>query len=81
MAQAGLRVLVVDDQSPDGTGEVADELARVFAGRVEVLHRVGRRGLGRAYIEAFRYRWPRARRMSSARWTPTSLTIRPTCRR
>ncbi len=55
MAQAGLRVLVVDDQSPDGTGEVADELARVFAGRVEVLHRVGRRGLGRAYIEAFRY--------------------------
>lgn len=50
----GYRVLVVDDSSPDGTGEVADRLAREFPGRVDVLHRTGRRGLGRSYIDAFR---------------------------
>jgi dolichol-phosphate mannosyltransferase len=52
MAHPGFRVMVVDDQSPDGTGEVADGLAREFPGRVEVLHRTGRKGLGRSYIEA-----------------------------
>lgn len=46
-----VRVLVVDDQSPDGTGAVADELAAAFPGRVEVLHRTDRRGLGRSYID------------------------------
>jgi len=46
------RVLVVDDSSPDGTGRVADELAREFPGRVDVLHRTGRRGLGRSYVDA-----------------------------
>ena len=46
------RVLVVDDSSPDGTGRVADELAREFPGRVDVLHRTGRRGLGRSYTDA-----------------------------
>jgi dolichol-phosphate mannosyltransferase len=47
-------VLVVDDNSPDGTGRLADELA---AGdrRVAVLHRDGKRGLGTAYIEGFKY--------------------------
>jgi dolichol-phosphate mannosyltransferase len=50
----GARVLVVDDASPDGTGAVADELARQHAGRVEVLHRTGRRGLGRSYLDGFR---------------------------
>ncbi len=45
-------MLVVDDQSPDGTGDVADALAREFPGRVEVLHRTGKKGLGRSYIEA-----------------------------
>ena len=48
------RVLVVDDDSPDGTGAVADSLAREHPGRVEVLHRRGRRGLGRSYVDAFR---------------------------
>ena len=48
------RVLVVDDDSPDGTGAVADALAREHPGRVEVLHRRGRRGLGRSYVDAFR---------------------------
>jgi dolichol-phosphate mannosyltransferase len=46
-----VRVMVVDDQSPDGTGAVADSLARTHAGRVEVVHRTGRRGLGRSYID------------------------------
>lgn len=48
-----VRVLVVDDQSPDGTGEVADALARAHPGRVDVMHRTGRRGLGRAYVDGF----------------------------
>ena len=48
----GYRVMVVDDQSPDGTGQVADQLAVEFPGRVEVLHRTGKRGLGRSYIDA-----------------------------
>lgn len=47
----GARVLVVDDQSPDGTGELADALARQFAGRMEVMHRTGPRGLGLSYID------------------------------
>jgi dolichol-phosphate mannosyltransferase len=51
MRQQGVRLLVVDDQSPDGTGQVADDLACAYPGRVEVLHRTGRRGLGRSYID------------------------------
>jgi dolichol-phosphate mannosyltransferase len=47
----GYRVLVVDDGSPDGTGEVADDLARAWPDRVEVLHRRGARGLGRSYVD------------------------------
>ncbi|GGP76626.1 dolichyl-phosphate beta-D-mannosyltransferase [Saccharothrix coeruleofusca] len=46
-----LRVLVVDDDSPDGTGAVADELAAASPGLVGVLHRVEKDGLGRAYVE------------------------------
>lgn len=51
MQLPGVRVLVVDDGSPDGTGDVADSLATRFQGRIDVLHRTGRRGLGSAYIE------------------------------
>ena len=46
-------VLVVDDASPDGTGEIADELAAATE-RVSVLHRPGKEGLGRAYLAGFR---------------------------
>lgn len=46
----GYAVLVVDDNSPDGTGALADSLASTFAGRVGVLHRAGKEGLGRAYV-------------------------------
>jgi dolichol-phosphate mannosyltransferase len=48
-------VLIVDDNSPDGTGEVAETLAKRFVGRVEVLHRSGKLGLGSAYVAGFRY--------------------------
>lgn len=48
-------VLVVDDNSPDGTGAVADELARKYPGRLFVLHRPGKQGLGRAYIAGFHW--------------------------
>ncbi len=48
-----LQVLVVDDNSPDGTGRLADELAAANPGRLSVLHRPGKQGLGRAYIAGF----------------------------
>jgi len=50
----GVRVLVVDDQSPDGTGAVADDVARQHSGRVDVLHRTTRRGFGRSYIDGIK---------------------------
>ena len=54
LQHANVRVLVVDDRSPDGTGEVADALARRHPGRVEVMHRESQRGLGRSYIDGIR---------------------------
>jgi dolichol-phosphate mannosyltransferase len=47
------RLLIVDDNSPDGTGEIADRLA-ADTEAVEVLHRAAKEGLGRAYIAGFR---------------------------
>jgi dolichol-phosphate mannosyltransferase len=48
----GLRVLVVDDNSPDGTGELAERLADQYGRqRVGVVHRPGKEGLGRAYLD------------------------------
>jgi dolichol-phosphate mannosyltransferase len=49
-----LSVLVVDDHSPDGTGEIADQLANAHRGRVSALHRAGKLGLRSAYMEGFR---------------------------
>ena len=46
----GLELLVVDDNSPDGTGDVADELAKESPEKVGVLHRTAKDGLGRAYV-------------------------------
>ena len=54
LGQGDYRVLIVDDDSPDRTGEVADVLASRYPGRVDVLHRRGPRGLGPAYVDAFR---------------------------
>jgi dolichol-phosphate mannosyltransferase len=49
-----LTVLVVDDDSPDGTGEIAEDLSHHHPGKVAVLHRAGKQGLRSAYIEGFR---------------------------
>jgi dolichol-phosphate mannosyltransferase len=54
LAIDGLRVMIVDDHSPDGTGAMADAAAREHAGRIDVLHRTGARGLGRSYIDGMR---------------------------
>src|SRR5215216_5574392 len=54
LAHHGFRMLVVDDGSPDGTGQVADGLVSHYPGRVEVMHRTGKRGLGRSYIDGLR---------------------------
>jgi dolichol-phosphate mannosyltransferase len=51
MEQPNLRLLIVDDQSPDGTGDLADDLASEYSGRISVLHRTGHRGLGRSYVD------------------------------
>jgi dolichol-phosphate mannosyltransferase len=48
-----LHVIIVDDNSPDGTGDMAEELASSSAGRLSVLHRPGKLGLGTAYITGF----------------------------
>ena len=53
MSIPGVSVMVLDDQSPDGTGKVADELGMKFPGRVQALHRTGQRGLGVSYLEGF----------------------------
>ena len=50
-----LDVLIVDDNSPDGTGETADQLSRAHPERVFVLHRPAKEGLGRAYVAAFQH--------------------------
>ena len=54
MQHPNLRVTVVDDQSPDGTGDLADALAREHAGRIDVLHRTSRRGLGCSCVDGFK---------------------------
>ena len=53
LGEHGVRVLVIDDASPDGTGEVADRLA-VDLAYVDVLHRPRKEGLGPAYLAGFR---------------------------
>jgi dolichol-phosphate mannosyltransferase len=50
---ADFEVLVVDDNSPDGTGAIVDGLAAAQPTRIHVMHRAGKRGLGTAYIEGF----------------------------
>lgn len=49
----GFRILIVDDRSPDGTGEIADRLAAAHPGEVQVLHRDRPTGLGPAYLAGF----------------------------
>jgi len=54
LGDKGVRVLVIDDNSPDGTGELADRLAQEL-GHVGVLHRERKEGLGPAYLAGFRH--------------------------
>ena len=54
LAHANVRMMVVDDKSPDGTGEIADALARTHPGRIDVMHRTERPGLGRSYIDGIK---------------------------
>jgi dolichol-phosphate mannosyltransferase len=49
----GLRILIVDDNSPDGTGKIADDLAKRHPERLQVIHRSGKLGLGTAYRTGF----------------------------
>ena len=50
-----LNILIVDDNSPDGTGKIADEIIEKNPGVVSVIHRKGKLGLGTAYITGFKY--------------------------
>lgn len=56
---AELSILVVDDNSPDGTGQIADELAAQHPGKIEVMHRKGKAGLGTAYVAGFTHLFDR----------------------
>lgn len=49
-----MHVLVVDDSSPDGTGQLAEDLSAQYGGRIRVLHRTEKAGLGPAYIAGFK---------------------------
>src|SRR5262249_23047354 len=49
------QVLIVDDNSPDGTGKLADQLSAQCPDRILVLHREGKRGLGAAYVAGFKF--------------------------
>jgi len=61
-AQPDVHVLIVDDSSPDGTGELADELSLADPARVHVMHRAAKDGLGAAYLAGFA--WGLARKYS-----------------
>jgi len=50
-----LTILVIDDNSPDGTGQIAEDLKVDYGERLEVLHRAGKLGLGSAYIQGFQH--------------------------
>ncbi len=51
----GLEILVVDDASPDGTGQIAEKLGEQYGGKVNVIHRAGKLGLGTAYVQGFNW--------------------------
>jgi dolichol-phosphate mannosyltransferase len=51
----GAHLLVVDDNSPDGTGQIADRLSQESEGCLHVIHRAGKQGLGTAYIQGFQW--------------------------
>ena len=48
-----MNVLVIDDNSSDGTGQIAEDLKKTYTGKLDVMHRAGKLGLGSAYIQGF----------------------------
>jgi dolichol-phosphate mannosyltransferase len=56
----GVHLLIVDDNSPDGTGKIADRLCGLYPGEIQVLHRPGKLGLGKAYLAGFSYVLPQS---------------------
>jgi dolichol-phosphate mannosyltransferase len=50
-----LEILIIDDNSPDGTGQIAEELTAQYTNKLHVIHRQGKMGLGTAYITGFRH--------------------------
>lgn len=51
----GLEILIVDDASPDGTGQVGDDLAERYPRTFHIIHRPGKMGLGTAYVQGFKW--------------------------
>ena len=51
----GLEILVVDDASPDGTGQLADQFVGQYPGKFHVIHRAGKLGMGSAYVQGFQW--------------------------
>ncbi len=54
LQNSDISLLFIDDDSPDGTGQVAEDLGKKYPGRIQVIHREGKLGLGSAYILGFR---------------------------
>jgi len=55
LATGDFHLLIIDDNSPDGTGQLAEQLRNRYPDRIDVLHRTGKLGLGTAYITGFNY--------------------------
>jgi dolichol-phosphate mannosyltransferase len=53
-AQSNANIIIVDDNSPDGTGSIADALTARYGSRINVIHRPSKAGIGTAYIEGFK---------------------------
>lgn len=60
---ADFGIVIVDDKSPDGTGLVADRLVEKFKGKVLVIHRLGKLGLGSAYVEGMKLAFAKGARI------------------
>ena len=80
-AVADADLLIVDDASPDGTGDLAEQLDDELGGDRRSLRRAGKAGLGAAYRAGLRAGDRRAAPRSACRWTPTCRTTRRCCRR
>ena len=73
-------ILVIDDGSPDGTADIVRVLQKEHPGRIQMIERSGKLGLGTAYLTGFK------KALESGyeyilRWMPISRTTPPTCRR